>query len=578
MSPREFRSGMSVMSSFTNKSSLSRLSRKDLSQDAVLISQATAQAVEAARAILNAGGSEMTALKTAKAAAISALMPEVDSRDESASGIGSSFLRRRKLKRHAEVVASMALASAMANGGCKAGANAVTDWEKQLTNDPTHSVTLSSSSKGSKGSERQGSSNLPKEAPKKRQSAAEMISQQLRLIPTLAATFSGNDNVNAMTRQVSSFTENTRESTRYHHLTTPHNVRVRRKYPNHYHHHHHSHGHRQDNCMIFPHQSNCGHGSYSHDDDGTTEGSEYFAHGGAVDNIMMSIASVLTCGGPNNSHGYRPREVRVPIIDEEDEEYGDSYDEETITFDGVHDVESRDSITDAETQTEFGTENEEERTKPIMTGPSLMDSEENETTNDEEDAEEEEEEEEKLRVLDVHNNPERIEHRRRSNESGLTLEQAIEAEAIAQAVSDAEADAANTDDAVSLADSESIAEILDDLMAIDTPGISMTSSKLPPVITSDPTTIELEVQETMETMDDEESKGLEQVATKSTEMEEHDENSNYVEIVAPHKRSRRLTRGCKKLGGGITPLFGNSSDVKKSPSGGVKGMFRKWRK
>jgi len=99
--------GISVVSFGTTKSSLTKYSESQhtSTDDAVIISQATAQAAQAAKAILNAGGSELTALKTAKAAAVSALMPQSDE----VAGIGSSFLRRRKMKRQAEVVASMAL-------------------------------------------------------------------------------------------------------------------------------------------------------------------------------------------------------------------------------------------------------------------------------------------------------------------------------------------------------------------------------------------------------------------------------------------------------------------------------------
>ena len=75
-------------------------------EEAELLSQATAQAMTAARSILLAGGSESTALSTAKAAATSILAPSSTDHE-----YGKSFLGRRKGKRQAEIVASMALLS-----------------------------------------------------------------------------------------------------------------------------------------------------------------------------------------------------------------------------------------------------------------------------------------------------------------------------------------------------------------------------------------------------------------------------------------------------------------------------------
>lgn len=83
--------------------------------EAELISKATQTAIIAARSILMSGGTEESALKTAKAAAESVLNP-AGSDTETVSGrssLGSAFGgRRRKAKRQAEVVASMALMSA----------------------------------------------------------------------------------------------------------------------------------------------------------------------------------------------------------------------------------------------------------------------------------------------------------------------------------------------------------------------------------------------------------------------------------------------------------------------------------
>ena len=64
------------------------------------------------------------------------------------------------------------------------------------------------------------------------------------------------------------------------------------------------------------------------------------------------------------------------------------------------------------------------------------------------------------------------------------------------------------------------------------------------------------------------------------EPEEYDENANYVQIVAPQKRSRRLARGYKKLGA-LTPMS-LQAKVGSPPADASKGkpsMFRKkWRK
>ena len=74
-----------------------------------VLSQATSTATIAARSILISGGSEATALKTAKAAAQSVL------RSQFGAELGNGpkgIMRKRKIKRQAEVVSSMALISA----------------------------------------------------------------------------------------------------------------------------------------------------------------------------------------------------------------------------------------------------------------------------------------------------------------------------------------------------------------------------------------------------------------------------------------------------------------------------------
>jgi len=79
-------------------------------EEAELLSKATSQAMIAARSIMMSGGSEATALSTAKAAAQSILVPNT-SEMEGSPYLGKMFLSKRKAKRQAEVVASMALLS-----------------------------------------------------------------------------------------------------------------------------------------------------------------------------------------------------------------------------------------------------------------------------------------------------------------------------------------------------------------------------------------------------------------------------------------------------------------------------------
>ena len=98
-------------SSLTEPISLNRMnSNASFSSgiDARMLSQATSQATIAAKSILSSGGTEQTALKTAKAAAQGVLLGS-----EWNLGNGpKAMLKRRKIKKQAEVVASMALVSA----------------------------------------------------------------------------------------------------------------------------------------------------------------------------------------------------------------------------------------------------------------------------------------------------------------------------------------------------------------------------------------------------------------------------------------------------------------------------------
>jgi hypothetical protein len=99
------------------------------SDEAFLLSHATNTAMIAARSILMSGGTEETALKTAKAAAQSVLNPGCSDND-TVSGKSTKFLRRRKAKRQAEVVASMALISAASK--VRQGSH---DWEMMSTSE-----------------------------------------------------------------------------------------------------------------------------------------------------------------------------------------------------------------------------------------------------------------------------------------------------------------------------------------------------------------------------------------------------------------------------------------------------------
>lgn len=96
--------------------------------EAQLLSQATNTATVAARSILLSGGSEEVALKTAKAAAQSVLIP-MQNDGETFSTRSTTFLRRRKAKRQAEVVASMALMTAASN--VRSGTNP--EWDTLTT-------------------------------------------------------------------------------------------------------------------------------------------------------------------------------------------------------------------------------------------------------------------------------------------------------------------------------------------------------------------------------------------------------------------------------------------------------------
>ncbi|KAI2502456.1 hypothetical protein MHU86_12032 [Fragilaria crotonensis] len=91
------------ISAISTKSALSAMSH-----DARLLSNATSQATIAARSILISGGTEDTAIRTAHAAAEAVLQTY----HEGHRGKPNGFVIRRKIKKQAEVIASMALVNA----------------------------------------------------------------------------------------------------------------------------------------------------------------------------------------------------------------------------------------------------------------------------------------------------------------------------------------------------------------------------------------------------------------------------------------------------------------------------------
>jgi len=104
-------------SSFHGASSASTTSsgsKTKAAQKAHLLSHATVTAIVAAKSILMSGGTEDVALRTAKAAAVSVLDPACSDGD-TVSRRSLGFFGRRKVRRQAEVVASMALVTATSN-------------------------------------------------------------------------------------------------------------------------------------------------------------------------------------------------------------------------------------------------------------------------------------------------------------------------------------------------------------------------------------------------------------------------------------------------------------------------------
>jgi hypothetical protein len=135
--PNDAYGGGFGMRTGSNVSALHSMNTK--AAEAELISRATQTAIVAARSILLSGGSEEVALKTAKAAAESVLNPQASDSDtiSGRSTLGSAFGgRKRKAKRQAEVVASMALMSASSGIRPAGSSMSMSEWDSGPSNHP----------------------------------------------------------------------------------------------------------------------------------------------------------------------------------------------------------------------------------------------------------------------------------------------------------------------------------------------------------------------------------------------------------------------------------------------------------
>ena len=112
-------------------------------EKAALLSKATHQATMAAKSIVQSGGTDSTALSTARAAAQSALCPGKSKR---------APLSRRQAKRHAEIISSMALMSAIEQMSVRAPSPAgpPSNVEFQAEDSGPHSVVSVSHGSGGK--------------------------------------------------------------------------------------------------------------------------------------------------------------------------------------------------------------------------------------------------------------------------------------------------------------------------------------------------------------------------------------------------------------------------------------------
>jgi len=179
-----------------------------------------------------------------------------------------------------------------------------------------------------------------------------MISNQLRMLPSLASTFSGGDQNNGdMSRQMSSFSHNSGCGGNHESFfPTPSNVGARNPHGNtHYsHHNHRCHGHgRPQNCsedVLFAQQAGCGNNMDAEYDDDSSNGDIFSRANIPVDSMLWSFASAFSCGPPSVVRGASRRpagETRVinESHEEEDEEENSvlhDRDEETTTLSSEH--------------------------------------------------------------------------------------------------------------------------------------------------------------------------------------------------------------------------------------------------
>lgn len=466
-----FKSTASVVSA---KSSLSKLSkRSEQTVDAFAISQATAQAMNAAKAILENGGSELTALKTAKTAAMSALLPD-SSENDTFSSIGTSFLRRRKLKRQAEIVASMALASAMAQINSQTHKKKLTEWNSVSSNLSLQGPNLLNGTSSTESAKTQGSAahdryyhQLSNNKPKV--SAGDMISQHLKNLPNFSSTFSGE----GLSMHHPGSTDYNGQNTSF---LGSNSRRSRNRARN-----------IQAKCKLFSGHTDCFHHEYS---DNSVESSDYTAT--TADTMFLTIANVLSCGPK------RPTEVIFPRIDEEEE----------ITFDGF---EADDDDCSDEGHSFPSVVDQSYGSIPQANAASTQNI---------------------LRDLEASTRD------RNSTQSPVTTKiyLSIQESATAKSEDIEPADVIETiDDTIEMTADLSIADL-----STDSPDR---------VISDGP------------------------VETDLTE----DEDAQYIQIVAPQKRNRRLTRSYNKVQNHDPPESTGSSKMPKTASK-TRNLLRKWRK
>eukprot|EP00548_Thalassiothrix_antarctica_P006014 CAMPEP_0194131022 /NCGR_PEP_ID=MMETSP0152-20130528/1881_1 /TAXON_ID=1049557 /ORGANISM="Thalassiothrix antarctica, Strain L6-D1" /LENGTH=186 /DNA_ID=CAMNT_0038825673 /DNA_START=113 /DNA_END=670 /DNA_ORIENTATION=+ len=129
----------------SSKSSMSMLSNGTANKghDAILLSDATNQATSAAYSVLSAGGTESTALNTAKAVAASVLRTDFEKRNGLIGNGQKEWFYKRRIKKQADILASMSLVAAantmrQQEAPCKLEIDIVTERdEKSISSDST---------------------------------------------------------------------------------------------------------------------------------------------------------------------------------------------------------------------------------------------------------------------------------------------------------------------------------------------------------------------------------------------------------------------------------------------------------